>query len=262
MKNKWILLLGLGIFTLTSCEDSSELYDYPVNKIGFLRENGENKTVTKTFIYDKSDVDRDTVYIPMRTMGFVTDYDRVIGIEQAEAVFEEGIQGANAVPGVHFVPFDDPEYMKFAVVKAGKAEAMLPVILLRDPSLTEEEVTLRIRIVRNKEFLPINQEDSEKTITFSDMIMQPEAWDQYFEYIFGKWGPVKYRFMLDNSNERWDDEFINRLMNDYPYMMFWQARLQDLLDEENARREAAGEGPLREEPEPGAIQGELVRFGK
>lgn len=163
----------MGVLALTACEDSSELYNYPINKIGFLRENGENKPVTKTFIYDNSDVDRDTVYIPMRTMGFVTEYDRPIGIEQAEAVFEEGVEGANAVPGVHYVPFDDPEYQKFAVVKAGQAEAQLPVILLRDPSLENEEVTLRIRIVQNEAFAPINEEDSEKLVTFSDMIMQP-----------------------------------------------------------------------------------------
>lgn len=259
MKTKLIVLLGV-LALATSCEDSSELYNYPENKIGFLRENGTNKTVTKTFIYDKSDVDRDTIYIPMRTMGFVTDYDRPIGIEQAEAVFETGEEGANAVPGVHFVPFDDPEYVKFAVVKAGKAEALLPVILLRDPSLEQEEVTLRIRIVRNKEFLPINDEDSEKLITFSDMIMQPELWTDWFSKFFGTWGPVKYRFMLDVSNERWDDEFIDKLANDYPYMMFWQARLRTLLEEENARRAEAGLEPLREEPEPGEFEGKLVSF--
>lgn len=259
MKSKLILLIGV-LALATSCEDSSELYSYPENKIGFLRENGANKTVTKTFIYDKSDIDRDTIYIPMRTMGFVTDYDRPIGIEQAEAVFAEGKRGANAVPGVHYVPFDDSEYIKFAVVKAGKAEAMLPVILLRDPSLEEEEVTLRIRIVRNKEFLPINDEDSEKRITFSDMIMQPEKWDDIFTKFFGTWGPVKYRFMLDVTNERWDDEFIEKLWNDYPYLMFWQSRLRTLLEEENARRAEAGLEPLREEPEAGAIEGKLVSF--
>ena len=258
MKNKWILLLG--VLALTACEDSSELYNYPINKIGFLRENGENKPVTKTFIYDNSDVDRDTVYILMRTMAYVTEYDRTIGIQEAEPVFQERVEGANAVPGVHYVPFDDPEYQKFAVVKAGQAEAQLPVILLRDPSLENEEVTLRIRIVQNEAFAPINEEDSEKLVTFSDMIMQPEAWDDSFSNFFGTWGPVKFRFMLDVSGERWDDEFINTLWNDYPYMMFWQARLRVLLEEENARREAAGEGPLREEPAPGEIEGKLVSF--
>ena len=258
MKNIWILLLG--ILALTACEDSSELYDYPINKIGFLQQDGVNKTLTKTFIFDNSEVDRDTVYIPMRTMGFVTSYDRPIGIEQAEAVFEDGVQGANAVPGVHFVPFDDPEYVKFAVVKAGQAEAQLPVILLRDPSLADGEVTLRIRIVENKEFVPINPQNSEKLIVFSDMMMQPEKWDDVFAKFFGNWGPVKYRFMLDNTNERWDDEFIETLINDIPYLMFWKARLRELLAEENARREAAGEEPLREAPKPGEYEGELVSF--
>lgn len=250
----------LGILSLASCHDSSEFYDYPVNKIGFLREGDENKAITKTFIYDHSDVERDTIYIPMRTMGFVTPYDRAIGIEQAEATFQDGIQGSNAVPGVHYVPFDDPGYRQIAVVKAGKAEAELPVILLRDSSLENEEVTLRIRIIDNGEFMAINPQDEEKLVMFSDMLMQPAQWDDWFTKMFGNWGPVKYRFMLDNSDERWDDAFIQKLNNDYPYMMFWLSRMRKLLEEENARRKAEGKEPLREEPKPGEIEGELVSF--
>lgn len=92
------------------------------------------------------------------------------------------------------------------------------------------------------------------------MLEKPEKWDSSFEKSFGKWGEVKYRFMLDNSSELWDDAFIDVLMNDFPYLLFWQTRLNNLLDEENARREANGEGPLREAPEAGAIEGILVRF--
>lgn len=258
MKHQIILLLG--ILFLAGCHDSSELYDYPTNKIGFLLEGNVNKDITKTFIYDHSSIDRDTIYLEMRTMGFVTSYDRRVLLEQADALPEAGI--ANAVPGVHYVPFDSPEYKQFSVVPSGSAIANIPVILLRDPSLAKERVALRVRIVDTEEFVAVNPEASVKTIYFSDMLEKPEKWDSVFEKSFGKWGEVKYRFMLDNSLELWDDAFIEVLLNDYPYMMFWQTRLRNLLDEENARREAAGEGPLREAPEDDALEGILVSFDR
>lgn len=258
MKHQIILLLG--ILFLAGCHDSSELYDYPTNKIGFLLEGNVNKDITKTFIYDHSSIDRDTIYLEMRTMGFVTSYDRRVLLEQADALLEAGSGIANAVPQVHYVPFDSPEYDQFSVVPAGGATAHIPVILLRAPSLAHERVALRVRIVDTEEFVAVNPEASVKTIFFSDMLEKPEKWDAYFEKQFGKWGAVKYRFMLDNSTELWDDAFIEVLMNDFPYMQFWQTRLNNLLDKENSRREANGEGPLREAPEDGAIEGILVRF--
>ena len=258
MKHQIILLLG--ILFLAGCHDSSELYDYPTNKIGFLLEGNVNKDITKTFIYDHSSIERDTIYLEMRTMGFVTSYDRRVLLEQADALLEAGNGIANAVPGVHYVPFDSPEYDQFSVVPAGSAIARIPVILLRAPSLAHERVALRVRIVDTEEFVAVNPEASVKNIFFSDMLEKPEKWDSSFEKSFGKWGVVKYRFMLDNSSELWDDAFIDVLMNDFPYLLFWQTRLNNLLDEENARREANGEGPLREAPEAGAIEGILVRF--
>lgn len=128
MKHQIILLLG--ILFLAGCHDSSELYDYPTNKIGFLLEGNVNKDITKTFIYDHSSIERDTIYLEMRTMGFVTSYDRRVLLEQADALLEAGNGIANAVPGVHYVPFDSPEYDQFSVVPAGSAIARIPVILL------------------------------------------------------------------------------------------------------------------------------------
>lgn len=258
MKN--ILILCIAAWFFAGCDDSSEMYSYPINKIGFLLEAGESKVMTKTFIYDQPEVERDTVYVRMRTMGFVSDADRQVRIEQAEVTEEEASSALNAVPGVHYVPFDDPEQIAMTVVKAGQVEADIPIILLRDPSLETEQFALKIRIVGNEEFQPFNQELSERIILFSDQPLQPAAWDDIFAQWYGTWGPVKYRFMLDNTTPLWDDEFIEGLMNDYTSLMFWQARLVELLNAENARREEAGEGALREEPAPGEAEGKLVSF--
>ena len=254
------MILCIAAWFFAGCDDSSELYSYPINKIGFLLAEGESKVMTKTFIYDGPEMERDTVYVRMRTMGFVSDVDRQVRLEQAEVTEEEAASTLNAVPGVHYIPFDDPEQIAMTVVRAGQVEAEIPIILLRDPSLETEQVALKIRIAENEEFQPFNQELSERIILFSDQPLQPAAWNESFVPFFGEWGPVKYRFMLDNTTPLWDDEFIESLLNDYTSLMFWQSRLVELLSAENARREEAGEGPLREAPALGETEGKLVSF--
>ena len=246
MKIYFMLLLGILLY---SCNDSSELYDYPVNKIGFLLEEGENKIISKTFVYDHSEIVRDTVYLKMRTMGFVTKEDRPVVLEQMEFELQTASDTSNAVAGVHYVPFDDAEYEGFAVVKGGSAEASIPVILLRHASLADGPVVLKVRIVENDIFQSINPELSVKTIVFSDILQRPLLWGtgSYITRMFGAWGPVKHHFFIDHSDEFWDDTFLLELQNDYPYLQYWRSRMRQLVAEENARRATEGEDPLQED---------------
>lgn len=257
---KKIILFVWAVLSLTACKDSSELYNYPYNKIGFTFKKLENRIFSKTFIYDKSTVTRDTVYIPMRTMGFVPKEDRPITVEQIQ-VTEEEVPGAfNAIPGVHYVPLDDPDWRKMAVAKGGKAEVLLPIILLRDASLADGQFALKLRIVENEVFKIVNPELAERIILTSDQLLRPARWDATFVRFFGAWGPVKHRFMLDNTSDKWDDEFIDYLMyEDASYYLYIRPYLRKKLEEENVKREQAGQGPLRE-PTINGVQGQIVVF--
>lgn len=257
---KKIVMFVLGIMSLTACKDSAELYNYPDNKIGFLFKKQESKIFTKTFIYDKTTVIRDTIYLPMRTMGFVPAEDRPVRIEQVEVSKAEVPKSINAVPGVHYIGFDDPEWKKMAIVKGGKAEMYLPVILLRDKSLETSQVALKLRIVENEQFKIVSPALGERIVVFSDQLLKPARWNNDFTRFFGVWGPGKHRFLLDNTKELWDDAFIDYLMiEDGSYHIFMREFVRNKLAEVNAKRALEGLGPLRE-PGVNGAQGDVIVF--
>lgn len=258
---KKIVFYIVAAIGITACNDAAELYNYPENKIGFVFKNKESRIFTKSFVHDKAAVIRDTVYLPMRTMGFVPAEDRPISVEQVDITNADVPGALNAIPGVHYVSFDDPDWKKLAVVKGGKAEMGLPIILLRDASLQNNEIALKVRIVENDVFKITNPLLAERIVVFSDQLLQPAKWDKDFVRYFGVYGPVKHRFMLDNTTELWDDDFIDYIMyDDNSYMSNLMRRLQDKLSDENTRRASAGLGPLRETSVVPGVEGLLVKF--
>ena len=58
-----------------------------------------------------------------------------------------------AIPGVHYVPMDDPEMENLLVVRADSVTLEVPVILLRDTSLQREEYRLCLQLVATEDFL-------------------------------------------------------------------------------------------------------------
>ena len=95
-----------------------------------------------------------------------------------------------------------------------------------------------------------------KEITFTDMLTKPDAWGAAMNWYFGEYGKVKHQFMIDVTGEKWDDDYINSFINDYGYVTYLKSKLRTALDEENARRRAAGLGDLCEE------NGMLINWGQ
>ena len=62
-------------------------------------------------------------------MGFVYDHDRQIAIEQVTS------DGNQAVPGKHYVAFDDPSLSGLYVMPARQSRTKIPVVVLRDGSV-------------------------------------------------------------------------------------------------------------------------------
>lgn len=157
------------------------------------------------------------------------------------------------------------------VIPAGKNEARVPVILKRDPSLKDKEVTLRIKIGSNENFEPGYPTLQEKVITITDLLTQPQYWNFYATYYFaGKYGKVKHQFMIDATADRGikvNDDFFYSLVGDPSKVDmgltdYWYYFFTRKLAEENARRAEDGLGPLREAPKPGETEGTLVRFSR
>ena len=123
----------------TSCEKDLPTYATSDCNLNFVYRDYENKIKTSanvtdedrtysfSFVYSGMNVQQDTVWFEVSTMGHLSDVDRTFALEQIQI---EGVE--NAVAGTHYQAFDTPSLQKFYVIKAGKNSAMIPVVLLRD----------------------------------------------------------------------------------------------------------------------------------
>lgn len=216
-------------FATFSCKNDKFIYDYPNDKVYFAY-TGDSVT-RASFIAQPAEVVRDTVYIRVNTMGFVANYDREVKIVQADTILVGKIV---AEPGVHYVAFNSPEMKGKIVVPAGKAKADIPIILLRDKSLLNSECLLYVKIVDNENFKLGFPTAQYNRVIFSEMLSMPKKWN-YLEYHFGVYGQVKHKFLIDNSEYLWDDDYIDVLIADYTYMTLMSNKMKAKLVEENAR---------------------------
>ena len=250
----------------TSCERELEVYSEPTCRLNFIYENVETRaqfdekfaTTSYSFVYGPSNLTNDTLWFEVETMGFVSDKDRAVSLVQVST-------GENdAVPGKHYVAFNDPSLASKYVIPAGKARAKLPIVLLRDASLLTETVTLRFSIQDNDYFVQGYPEFQTRTLVFTDQLAEPSKWTAplsmayvyggrtyyyttYFYYYFGNYGVVKHRFLIEKTGKAWDDDYIEELMGgDSNYIDYIQKKVTKLLEEENAHRQAQGLDVLKE----------------
>lgn len=240
--NKYIFPIAFFLtLVLGACEKDLEVYHHEQEWLAFRFHENQDSITYKTFIYDQEEVTCDTIYVDLHLIGYLTDYDRPVSVEQVPIEGER-----NAVAGVHYVDFNSEAWKPNMVIRANDGEPKLPIALLRDTSLASSEYFLRLKIVGNEYFQPWSDTTIYKTISITDQLTKPEKW---IELYFGVWGPVKHRFLIDTFEAiAWDDEFFEVLSQDYPYCEYLQEKAQEALDEENQRRSEQNPplGPLTE----------------
>ena len=168
------------------------------------------------FTFSQSaDAVTDTVlYTRLRTMGKVRDYDRKVRV-----VVDK--EFTTAIEGTHFrVDLDN------IFIPAGESEVRVPVTLLRDKSLLEQEVQLMLKVEDNENFyVPFERQkntnvyyDSGDTIranrylfVFNEFYSEPVIWSMFL-YGYpdgvnpcGAWSRTKQRLMSQLFNLTEDD---------------------------------------------------------
>lgn len=240
---KTILSLCVGLLLLcAACEKDLARYETEQDRLNFIVEYRETtpSILRKTFAFDPEDVVRDTVFVPVNSMGFVRDYDRYFEVEQ---ILEKSDSVYNAEPGVHYVSFDDPEISSQLVIPAGEVEGQIPVIALRAPSMRDTITILHLRIKSNEFFLPGDPDRIDQTVEIADQVVQPErGWTTFF----GEYGYEKHRFLIRNFNMNFDEETMEILMADIQYGRYINSKAKNLLAQENAERAEQGLPPLTE----------------
>jgi len=245
----------LAIVTFTACEQDLPVYNDETARLNFVYETDERSDTTYnySFVYHKQ-VSRDTVWMEVETMGFLSSKDRYYTLYQVAT-------GDNdAVPGVHYVSFDDAAYKQLLVVPADSVTALVPIIVINDASLTSEVVKLKVKIGASDDFQPGYNDAITKILSITNQLQKPSNWNMLLTYYLGNYGPVKHQFMIDVSGKDWDEEYIteqgfdNMYTADQDYLRYLQNKFSKALAEENARRVAQGLGYLAEE------DGTLVSF--
>lgn len=245
---KKIFLFIATVCLLSACEQDLPLYDDETARLNFVYEN-VNRTDTisnYSFVYHKQ-VEQDTVWFEVETMGFLSDKDRYC------TIYQEPTGNNDAEAGVHYVSFDDPTYKKLLVIPADSVNAKIPVIVLNDESLKEKVVTLKIRIGTGEDFAQGFKDATTKILYITNKLQKPELWSSLFDWYFGDYGTVKHQFMIDVTGKDWDDEYITEqglddmYTADQNYMMYLQSVFSKALAEENAKRLAQGLSYLAEE---------------
>lgn len=185
MKTNFIFIAILCIFC--SCNTDLIKWETSTSRIQFLGDT----LIKKSFIFDSKDTFSDTIYLQLRTMGFASNSDRYFTLQQVEV---EGVK--NAIAGTHYVGFDTPEMMKYSKVSPNQAIVDVPIILLRDKSLQDGNVELKISIVENDEFLFGELNALNRRLVISDEYERPASYSSSIEKnSFGTYSKVKHKFI-------------------------------------------------------------------
>lgn len=254
IRNFIYLLLMTALFS--SCE--KKYYNYyegigiaqfgPALRFIYMPYYDLNDTLkTYTFFYRDASVKQDTVYFDLYALGGPGDKDRPFVLKQVIVAGKD-----NAEPGVHYKAFNDPSLASTYVVKAGEVHMFVPVIMLRHGSLREREVVLQFALEENEWFRKGEVNKLWRRLEFADKLNQPSAWTTAASNLYwGKYSKVKHEFMVQQTGERWDQEFMAALSAEQAYAVYWKVKLRTLLAEYNA---AHLSNPLKDE------NGELVVF--
>lgn len=251
MKYNKFLIGAFACFALASCNQENYLLYEDVTRLQFGPDpyylyRPEEKYVlgdtlqNYTFIYQDESVKQDTVWFHLHTMGNVAEKDRPFCLEQIQI---EG--GDNAIPGIHYLAFDSPEMSKYYVIPKNSAYQLVPVVMLRDPSLSKTKVRLRFQIVANEHFQPGASRLIWREVDFTDKYSRPDTWMIAY---FGEYGDAKIEFMVQQSGLRWDDACFSAALQDGS-LPFWGLKFKELLMERN--RQAIDEGKPELEEEDG-----------
>lgn len=224
----------------------------------------EKEEMRTSFFYTDASITRDTVYLTVNTIGDPVDRLRYIALEQISEYDVEYKYDAKgnlidsivtekpnkAVAGVHYVAMDDPEMQPLLVVQPNAVTAEIPVILLRDESLTEDEFRLCLKLVATSDFQLGETNKLSVTIIFSDKLSRPDFWDTRVEkYYFGTYSTRKHEFMYEVMQTEINDAWWTKLSADYAELTYSKNKLKAALTAYNEDPDniAQGLAPMRED---------------
>lgn len=259
MKKLTIALWSIGLLLsgMTACDkDNYDVYDDNDGRLNFVfyveNEYGDSelayaedvtdemRTYPFSFVFSGMEATRDTVWFSATTMGFLSSEYRPYALKQIQ---REGVM--NAVPGVHYVAFDDPSVQELYRVAPGSNTVQVPVVVLRDASLQDTTVILNFGFDDNGIFKAGYAGLDTRILEITDRLAMPDNWvTSRLDCYVGDYSQLKHQLMIEWTGDTWDAEFIAEFMEgDQAYISYMSDWFAQKLEEENAAREEAGEAP-------------------
>lgn len=187
------IIVGLSAVLNTACkENEMEPYnDTPALYFENIK-YGQADSINHSFFIYGDEVKEDTVWVVVNTMGYPENIDRPISLVQTNT----GKANA-AVPGTHFISFDDPTLKSYFHIPANQVSQKIPIVFLRDKSLITNEYRIELAIIENEYFRPGIDAWRSFVVTTTDQAVRPNNWDTTWIYVFGTtWGREKMKFII------------------------------------------------------------------
>ena len=191
------ILIFLLVVSIAGCEKETGLKYGDVPALYFkysdnLDEIYQRDSLDHSFFLVPKEEMRDTVLIYILTMGNPADDDRPF-----ELVLANAGQPKAAVPGKHFVAFDDPEMKEHFKISKGAVGVYFPLIVLRDPSLDTDTIRFELKLVENSYFKTGIDAWTRFVVKTTSQATKPANWNTLWRYHFGlSWGTEKMRFII------------------------------------------------------------------
>lgn len=261
MKRIIYTAIFLSASWLTGCQEAEYLLFNDIARV----QMDEEDEIRTSFYYTDASINRDTVYLTVNTIGDPEDRVRHIAMEQIseydveykydekgnliDSVLTE--KPNKAVPGVHYVPMDDPEMLPVGhpAQCRNSGDTGHPA---SGHHLAKDEYRLCLRLKVTEDFLLGENTELSGTIIFSDRLSKPGFWNSSVErYYFGTYSTRKHEFMIEVMQTEIDDAWWNRLAADYGELSYTKDKLRDALDAYNSDpgNIAQGLAPMREDPD-------------
>lgn len=171
-------------------ESSLFFYNGSSNSKGIAQQD----SISYSFFLASGSLAQDTTWLDVYLTGAPSENDRPISLVQTNI----GQPGA-AVSGTHFVPLNDASLASRLVLPANKVMVSLPIVVKRTSAMDAQEFRLDLAIVPNDSFVEGIKDRTKYSIKITAMAVKPPLWDvaNSFLSMFGTWGQVKMKFVID-----------------------------------------------------------------
>ena len=227
---KYILMVIIGLLLLSGCQNDEFTSYKDRARLYFPNSDSTKVTVPSdtssyTFLWRKLDVKKDTIWIPISTMGFPSSVDRHFKLKRVPAsVVGDTLE---AEEGKHYQSLNEESLLQKFVIPAGSVKALFPIVVYRHASMKDNIYQLNLMVEDTDEFHSGIGENELCVITMTDKAVEPKEWN---DIGFGHYSNAKLYFIIAFSDLVLTEEDRPK---EYVVLISWRRYFQKIVDDFN-----------------------------